>query len=94
MLFFFELAFFILAMIALALAEFVSRGLALGLWIGVTTLSYAWSTLARAALARTPAVDRSEEQWRRTVEDSWRYFNRLLLVGLAALALWWWLGAR
>ena len=91
MLFFFEAAFFVLAITAIALGEWLGRGQALGVWAAVTVLSVVANPLVRARAWRGPAVDRREEQWRRTVGDSWRHFNMLLLFGLVALGGWWWL---
>src|SRR5947208_15444157 len=92
LLFFFEAGFFLLAVVALALAEIWSRSLALWLWAAVTAISFAVCPLVNARLARTPAGDRTEVRWRQTVADSWQHLNKLLLIGLAALAGWWWLG--
>jgi hypothetical protein len=50
MLFFFELFLFVLIMLTLALGEFVSRGLALGLWLAVTALALIGYLFARQAL--------------------------------------------
>jgi ABC-type protease/lipase transport system fused ATPase/permease subunit len=91
-LFFFEVAFFALAIVAIALAELWGRGQALAVWAVVTAGSLIAAPIARARLARRPPTDRTEEHWRRTLADSWRHLNKLLLVGLAALAGWWWLG--
>jgi hypothetical protein len=91
-LFFFEAGFFALALAALALAEFWGRGQALVLWAVLTVLSLLGGPLVRARLARTPPADRAEAQWRRALIDSWRHFDKLLLVGLAILAAWWWVG--
>jgi hypothetical protein len=51
MLFFFELFLFVLVLVTLALGEFVSRGLALGLWLVATALVVGGYFLARGALA-------------------------------------------
>ena len=50
MLFFFELFLFVLVMLTLALGEFVSRGLALTLWLVVTAFTLAGYVLARQSL--------------------------------------------
>src|SRR6266536_1250794 len=50
MLFFFELFLFVLVMLTLALGEFVSRGLALGLWIVLTAFALIGYLLARPSL--------------------------------------------
>ncbi len=92
MLFFFEIGFFTLAIVAIALAELWGRGQALALWSTVTAASLAASPIVRARLARRPAADRAEEQWRRTVADSWRHLNKLLILGLLPLVGWWWIG--
>ena len=94
MLFFFEAAFFILAIVALALAEFSGRGQALGLWVTVTLASFLAGPALRTRLARTPPVDATEARWRQTLAASWRHLNVLLLLGLAALGAWWRLGMR
>jgi hypothetical protein len=60
MLFFFELFLFVLVMLTLALGEFVSRGLALGLWMAMTVLCLAGYLLARQSLqarAESEATD-------------------------------------
>jgi hypothetical protein len=91
-LFFFEAGFFALAILTVALAEVWGRLPALQLWMVVTAASFAANPIARARLGRTPPADRSEQQWRRALADSWRHLNLLLLVGLLALVAWWWLG--
>jgi hypothetical protein len=50
MLFFFELFLFVLVMLTLALGEFVSRGLALVLWLVVTVFALLGYLLARQPL--------------------------------------------
>lgn len=51
MLFFFELFLFVLVLLTLAIGEFVSRGLALGLWLVVTAFALGGYVLARGSLA-------------------------------------------
>jgi hypothetical protein len=51
MLFFFELFLFVLVMLTLALGEFVSRGLALTLWIVVTAFALVGYLFARRSLS-------------------------------------------
>jgi hypothetical protein len=124
MLFFFELFLFVLVMLTLALGEFVSRGLALGLWIVVTGLALVGYLLARQSLASlvnpqdaapappapepataapppsepsaaTPAADQPsplDEKWARTLLYNWRRANVLLLLGVVAAGVWYWLG--
>ncbi len=88
MLFFFELALFLLIMVTLALGEFVSRALALAVWAACTLGSVAAYLLA----ARTPASrDPLEVRWWRALRYHWRRANGLLLAGLAAVAAWYWL---
>ncbi len=55
MLFFFELFLFVLVLMTLAIGEFVSRGLALGLWLVVTAFALGGYVLARGALATLAA---------------------------------------
>jgi hypothetical protein len=57
MLFFFELFLFVLVMLTLALGEFVSRGLALGLWLVVTVFALVGYVLARGSLTGLGAGD-------------------------------------
>ena len=57
MLFFFELFLFVLVMLTLALGEFVSRGLALGLWVVLTAFALIGYLLARPALRSLAGVD-------------------------------------
>jgi hypothetical protein len=95
MLFFFELFLFVLVMLTLALGEFVSRGLALGLWVVMTVLSLVGYLLARPALrARTggAASDPLDEKWALTLLYNWRRTNVLLLLGVVVVGLWYWLG--
>ena len=92
MLFFFEAGFFVLAIAAIALAELWGRAQALAIWAAITLISLGAAPLVGARLARQPAVDRTEAHWRRTLADSWRHLNKLLLLGLAALGGWWWIG--
>jgi hypothetical protein len=51
MLFFFELFLFVLVMLTLALGEFVSRALALTLWLVVSAFTWVGYLLARRAVA-------------------------------------------
>jgi len=51
-LFFFELLLFLLAMLTLGLGEFVSRGLALGVWLACTAVSLVGYLLAHRSLSR------------------------------------------
>lgn len=115
MLFFFELFLFVLVLLTLALGEFVSRGLALGLWLVMTAFALVGYLLARQALrgrldgeasasARpTPestaparpepgAADPLDEKWARTLLYNWRRTNVLLILGVAAVGAWYWLG--
>lgn len=92
MLFFFEAGFFALAIVALVLAEVWGRGPALALWGAITAASLVANPVVRARRWREPPADATEERWRRMVRDNWRHLNLLLLVGLAALGGWWWLG--
>jgi hypothetical protein len=94
MLFFFEAAFFVLAIAALALGEFWGRSQALILWAALTVTAVIARPLARRRLSRAPPADRAEAQWRRALVDSWWHLNKLLLLGLAALTVWWWLGTN
>lgn len=57
MLFFFELFLFVLVMLTLALGEFVSRWLALILWLVVTVFALGGYVLARQSLAGVLAGD-------------------------------------
>ena len=92
MLFFFEAGFFVLAITALALVEFVGRGAALALWLTVTATSLLASPLIRHRLTRNPPADAAAVKWRQLLADSWRHLNKLLLIGSIAVAGWWWLG--
>jgi hypothetical protein len=94
MLFFFELGFVILALLTLLLAERWGRLPALALWSAITLLSVVASFFVRARLARRQAVDETEARWRRTLAESWRHLNLLLLLGLAALTGWYLLWAQ
>lgn len=96
MLFFFELSLFVLLVITIALAEFVGRGQAFGMWVGFTLLSVAgeltlrrrWATLARQNTDSEPeAVD---TRWTRTLLYTWRRTNLLLLIGTLFFGLWYW----
>lgn len=91
-LFFFEAGFFILAIAALALAELWGRGQALGLWAALTALSLLAGPILRARLQGAGPTDAAEARWRGALEDSWWHLNKLLVLGLVALAGWWWLG--
>jgi hypothetical protein len=93
-LFFFEASLFALAIVAIAVAEFWGKQQALLLWLAATALSLVTAPLIQLRLARSPPADRKEEQWRRALADSWRHLNRLLLLGMLALAGWWWLDTR
>jgi hypothetical protein len=61
MLFFFELFLFVLVMLTLALGEFVSRGVALGLWLAATAFGVGGYFLARGALAPVLAREPSDQ---------------------------------
>ena len=107
-LFFFELLLFLLSMLTLALGEFASRGLALGVWLASTVASLLGYILTRRALSRdgsrtaptnvhrlpTPEEGsaRLEEKWARTLLYTWRRTNALLLFGAAIVGAWYWLG--
>jgi hypothetical protein len=127
MLFFFELFLFVLVMLTLALGEFVSRGLALGLWLVATVFAIIGYVLARGSLASLAARESGDatapteppghaqagtgdaptssesgpvegptpldERWARTLLYNWRRANVLLLLGVLAVGLWYWLGA-
>jgi hypothetical protein len=90
-LFFFEVGFFVLALAALALAEWWGRGPALALWAVVTVGSWIARPLVRRRLERQPAADGTETRWRQAVAVNWGRFNLLLLLGLSSLTAWWWL---
>ena len=81
-----------LALVTVVLTEVWGRLQALVLWSAVTLLSFVASICIRARLAGRRPVDETEIRWRRTLADSWQHLNKLLLLGLAALAGWWWLG--
>ena len=91
MLFFFELGLFALAMLTLALGEFVSRGLALGLWLACTLLSLLGYLLASRSALTKGQQSRLDERWTRTLLYTWRRTNALLVVGAVAVAGWYWL---
>ncbi len=109
MLFFFELFLFVLSLLTLALAEFVSRALALGVWLICTVASLGVYVLASRSLSRpaSPASSAEEEpdevptqtstsldeKWSKTLLYNWRRTNVLLLLGGVAVAAWYWLGA-
>jgi hypothetical protein len=92
-LFFFELGLFVLIMLTLALAEFVSRGLALGVWLACTAASLIGYVLARRSLSppKPATADRPEtldETWARTLLYTWRRTNVLLLLGALLVGGW------
>jgi hypothetical protein len=91
MLFFFEIAFFLLAVAAIVVVEVWGPGRALSLWAAITLMSLVAAPIVKGRLSRTAAQDRVDAQWRRTLVDSWRHFNKLLVLGLLPLAIWWWL---
>ena len=104
MLFFFELVLFVLAMVTLALGEFVGRGLALGLWLAATAASLVGYALASRALAtRSPPAAREggavegpgpaggatlDARWAATLLYNWRRTNALLVLGALAGGVW------
>ena len=45
-----------------------------------------------APIGSKPSRRRGGNEWRQLLADSWRHLNRLLLIGLIAVAGWWWLG--
>jgi hypothetical protein len=128
MLFFFELFLFVLVMLTLALGEFVSRGLAVMLWLVVTAFAVGGYFLAlgalrpllsreagparaaddepaagaggeRPATVQPTADDRPggaptalDQKWALTLLYNWRRTNVLLLLGLAVVGGWYWLG--
>ena len=94
MLFFFELGLFVLAMLTLTLGEFVSRGLALGLWLACTVLSLLGYLVASRSTLTEGEQSRLDERWTRTLLYTWRRTNALLVVGAAAVAGWYWLALR
>ena len=99
MLFFFELFLFVLVMLTLALGEFVSRWLALVLWLVVTAFALIGYALARQSLRATLAADSTEPgsmdaRWARTLLYNWRRSNVLLVVGALVVGAWYWLAER
>ena len=108
MLFFFELFLFVLVMLTLALGEFVSRGLALGLWVVMTAFALVGYLLARQSLRSLADAEASseppppdpdadaptplDEKWARTLLYNWRRTNVLLVVGVVVVGVWYWLG--
>jgi hypothetical protein len=90
MLFFFELFLFVLVMLTLALGEFVSRWLALILWLVMTVFSLIGYALVRQSLGRV-AAGTPDEKWARTLLYNWRRTNVLLVLGAVAVAGWYWL---
>ena len=104
MLFFFELGLFFLAMLTLGLGEVAGRGAALGLWLACTAASLLGYVAARRGLARmlhSPTAGSEDAdarraeldaRWARTLLYTWRRTNALLLLGLAVVGGWYWLG--
>jgi hypothetical protein len=104
MLFFFELFLFVLVMLTLALGEFVSRWLALVLWLVVTGFSLIGYVLSRLSLSGVssdgvPASGGSspvtspepiDEKWARTLLYNWRRSNALLVLGAVVIGCWYW----
>jgi hypothetical protein len=98
MLFFFELFLFVLVLLTLALGEFVSRWLALVLWLVVTVFSLIGYVLARQSLSglAAPGPEPSpptpiDEKWALTLLYNWRRSNVLLVLGALAVGSWYWL---
>ena len=83
MLFFFEVALFLLIMLTVALVELASRDAALGLWLICTVASNAGYLLARGGLG--------DDKWARTLLHYWRGTNLLLLMGALLGGSWYWL---
>jgi hypothetical protein len=96
MVFFFELAFFVVALAIIAVAEFLDPRVALALALAVLMIS----ALARLQYARVVAAvapsgevvpldraTREEIAFREELLRSWRHFNLLVLLGLAILGL-------
>ncbi len=92
MLFFFEAGFFVLAILALVVAEVWGPGAALLLWVVVTVGSLLSGGVTRSRASRRQPVDRLDEQWWRALGEGWRHLDRLLLLGLLALGGWWLVG--
>ena len=90
MLFFFELFLFVLVMLTLALGEFVSRWLALVLWLVMTGFSLVGYLPARRMLSGVEA-DTADDRWARTLLYNWRRTNVLLILGAVVVAGWYWL---
>ncbi|MBA2449076.1 MAG: hypothetical protein H0V51_13730 [Chloroflexi bacterium] len=96
-LFFFEVALFLLLMLTVALAELASLGAALGLWLVCTVASNAGYLLARGRLARggwrtaPTSMSSLDARWARTLLHYWRGTNLLLLAGALVGGIWYWL---
>ena len=100
--FFFELGLFLLAMLTLGLGEFVSRGLALAVWLTCAVASLLGYVGARRSLA--PMLGRADDtlrearqveldaKWAATLLYTWRRMNALLLVGVVVVGGWYWVG--
>lgn len=93
MLFFFELALFVLIMLTLGLGEFVGRAVALTLWLGATTASLLGYLLAGRGRGVETMPSELHEKWRRTLLYNWRRTNALLLLGAPIAGVWYWLSA-
>ena len=94
MLFFFEFAFFLVAVITVAIAERAGLGQALVFASVVTILSLAARQLVAGRVPLPAGRDKrelreapEEARWWRATLDSWQHLNRALLIGWAGLAL-------
>ncbi len=82
MLFFFEFAFFILALATVAALEFWGPLPAMGIAGTSTAISLAAWAMARWRRSQQP------DRWHQAVLDSWHHLNLLLLAGFAILVAW------
>ena len=92
MLFFFEAGLFVLGLLAVALAELVSKFAALLLWASATAGIVVAGRLVRARQQRLPPADATERRWRQLLAESLRHTARIMIIGLLAFAGWWGLG--
>lgn len=82
MLFFFELAFFTVALATVALLELWGPVPAVSVAGGTTLISLAAWAMVRWRRGQRP------DRWMQAVLDSWRHLNLVLLAGFAILVAW------
>ena len=90
MVFFYEILFVVVAIVAVAIGELWSRSIALGfllVWWVIVVLGYA-SFGARLAASGAAALTEEDQHWYRDARDGLRHLRLLFGLACAAALVW------